>query len=65
MKHLAAVALIILMLCSCSHNKADTVERAVYYWKNNEWSLSEAENAFVKTQGIQKIYVKFFEIEKK
>ena len=40
-----------------------TVGRAFYFWKSNAYSLSEKELDCIRQQQIQKLYVKFFEVE--
>lgn len=62
MKHILFFCLIFLTLFSCS-NKIENVERAFYYWKSNEWRISQKEDSIIKKVGIQKIYVKFFEVD--
>ena len=62
MKNFLLAALAALLLVSCSGNKADHVERAFYYWKNNESSFSEKEDTILKRVQTQKIYFKFFEV---
>ncbi|GAA4766793.1 hypothetical protein GCM10023230_15640 [Flavobacterium hankyongi] len=47
---------------SCS-NKVEKVERAFYYWKSNEWSLSDKEDSIINNVKVNKFYVKFFEVE--
>ena len=64
MKNVVAFALLVLTLLSCSHNKAEHVEKAIYYWKNNVSHLELAEDSIIKTQRLTKMYVKFFEVEK-
>ena len=40
-----------------------TVGRAFYFWKSNAYSLSEKELDCIRQQQIQKLYVKFFDVE--
>lgn len=54
--------IIIFYLASCK-NKIENVERAFYYWKSDEWSLSDKEKQICDSLNIQKLYVKFFEVD--
>ena len=58
---LAAAA---LFLFSCKTNKThvEHAERAFYYWKSNEYSLSDSEQTRITALGIKKLYTKFFEV---
>ena len=47
---------------SCKH-KSNDIERGFYYWKSNESILDTKEINCVKTLGVKKMYVKFFEVE--
>ncbi|GAB2834691.1 hypothetical protein [Ferruginibacter profundus] len=47
---------------SCKQ-KTISIQRGFYYWKSNEYAFASTENNCIKTLGIQKIYVKFFEVE--
>ncbi len=50
-------------LLSCSH-KAEHVERAFYYWKSGYNYSTEKETQLLRNLEVQKLYVKFFEVEK-
>lgn len=50
------------LILSCS-NKPEKVEKAFYYWKNNEYSL-DGDGKRLDTLGVKKLYVKFFEVAK-
>lgn len=52
-----------LMACQ-EKRKEKNIERAFYYWKNNSYSLDSSELAQIKNLNTQKLYVKFFEVEK-
>lgn len=54
--------IVIVSLVSCKH-KIEKVDRAFYYWKSEEWNLSEKEKLVCDTLNIQKLYVKFFEVD--
>lgn len=56
-----SVAGLLLLLMSCSSHKIEQVERAVYFWKSNSY-FSDAEKKTCDSLGIQKLYVKFFEV---
>jgi len=64
MKNILFYALILITLFACTPNKAEHVERAFYYWKNDEWQPTNKEDSLVRTLGIKKLYVKFFEVER-
>lgn len=55
---------VLLLLPSCGKKKATVVERSFYYWKNNPYTLSNAEGHALNDLGSKKLYVKFFEVEK-
>ena len=63
MKKIFLLALLPALFWSCSH-KAERVERAFYFWKSNDYQLSDQENNLMDTLQVKKIYVKFFEVEK-
>lgn len=64
MKKLLLLLFSAVIFLSCSH-KAENVERAFYYWKSNEgWQESENEQELLTELEVQKLYVKFFEVEK-
>ncbi|MFT5822562.1 MAG: hypothetical protein ACI8ZM_003818 [Crocinitomix sp.] len=46
------------MMTACSQSK---VEKSVYHWET-DFDLTQAEEVFLETEGIQKIYTKFFDI---
>lgn len=52
---------VFIILAACSH-KAEHIEKAFYYWKNNEYELKGNEDTVVGKLGLQKIYAKFFEV---
>ncbi len=63
MKYKTLLIICCLLQFSCASNKIQ-VERAFYYWKNNEYSLNKDELKQIQELKITKLYVKFFEIEK-
>jgi hypothetical protein len=63
MKCIFLAVLSVLLLASCSRHKTEHVERAFYFWKNNQYSLEEGEGELIKKLQTKKLYVKFFEVE--
>ncbi len=64
MKKILLTILFVLLFQACSKpNKVENVERAFYYWKSDNWNLSEMEDKVIDTQKVSKLYVKFFEVE--
>jgi hypothetical protein len=51
-----------LMLYSCQPFPKE-VKRGMYYWKSNEPSLSQEELGLLQELSVEKLYVKFFEVE--
>ena len=51
-----------LLLFSCK-NQEVKIFRAFYYWKSSEYSLKDKELNRLKDNNIQKLYVKFFEVD--
>lgn len=64
MKSFLPAVLLSLLFLSCSDHKAEYVERAFYYWKNNTYSIEPEEKERLKNVGVKKLYIKFFEVEK-
>lgn len=62
MKKILFAALFACILFSCKQNKPETVERAFYYWKSNEWHINEIERKVLDSAQVTKLYVKFFEV---
>ena len=62
MKKILFFCSIFLTLTSCS-NKIKKVERSFYYWKSNGYYLDIKEDSILKNLNIQKLYVKFFEVD--
>lgn len=54
--------ILIISLASCNHN-IENVERALYYWKSDEWSFSYREKQVCDSLNTQKLYLKFFEVD--
>lgn len=63
MKKLLFLGLLSTLFFSCTNNKIEHVEKAVYYWKSDNWNFSQTEDSILKKQGIRKVYVKFFEVD--
>jgi len=53
--------LALAFLTNCSNHKIEQVERAFYYWKSNRY-LSESEKALCDSLSVNKLYIKFFEV---
>ncbi len=53
---------IFLTIISCT-NKIKTVERSFYYWKSDNYYLDSKEDLLIKNLYIQKMYIKFFEVD--
>lgn len=63
MKNFFFLFLFSAVLFSCQKNtKVETVERAFYYWKNDT-SLNYQDAEKLKSLEVQKMYVKYFEID--
>jgi hypothetical protein len=56
------IALFVITTVSCKKHEFK-IERAFYYWKNSEYSLNKIELNCLKNNRIQKLYVKFFEVD--
>ncbi len=52
---------VIIQFTSCTNHKIEHTERAFYYWKSNSY-LSTNETKICDSLAIQKLYVKFFEV---
>lgn len=56
--------LCLIALMSCSGNSSDDGRsRGIYYWRTS-FALNDAEGDFLKEHDVDKIYVKFFDVEK-
>ncbi len=53
---------VFLYTVSCSNNSNKEISRGVYFWKTN-FSLSTAELNWLKETEIQKLYVRFFDVD--
>src|ERR1035441_5363378 len=64
-KFLILFAALINLFISCKNDKTNktVAERSFYYWKSNEYWLSSSELDQLKNLQIQKLYIKFFEVE--
>jgi len=56
------VVFISLSTISCSNNSNKEIIRGVYFWKTN-FSLSTSELIWLKETEIQKLYVRFFDVD--
>lgn len=60
----ALTILIVLLLFGSCNPKPVHIERAMYFWKNDPYSFSDKEDSTLKNLNINKLYVKFFEVQK-
>ena len=51
-----------IITISCSNNSNKEISRGVYFWKTN-FSLTTAELSWLKETEIQKLYVRFFDVD--
>jgi hypothetical protein len=59
------VVLLILTYASIYFfNREIKPERAFYYWQNQPYFLSDNESQTIKTLNVNKLYIKFFEVDK-
>ncbi|MFZ1520368.1 MAG: hypothetical protein WAU11_16445 [Ignavibacteriaceae bacterium] len=56
------VGFVSLSTFSCSNNSSKEISRGVYFWKTN-FSLSTSELNWLKKTEIQKLYVRFFDVD--
>lgn len=54
--------LLIIPLISCDSNPIH-ISRAFYYWKNADYSLDDKEIECIANNRVQKLYIKFFEVD--
>lgn len=62
MKKIVLFVFISSLFLGCS-NKVENVEKSFYYWKSNSWQLSDNEKARMRDLQVNKLYVKFFEVD--
>ncbi|WP_312076384.1 hypothetical protein [Chryseobacterium sp.] len=55
--------LVVLNLVWSCENKVEKVDHAFYYWKSDGYSFLQSENDAVKKVGLEKLYVKYFEVD--
>lgn len=64
MKKVLLLGLISCLFFSCKEeHKIANVERAFYYWKSDNWNISQKEDSIREMQKVNKLYVKFFEVD--
>ena len=56
------VGFVSLSTISCSNNSNKEISRGIYFWKTN-FSLSTSELNWLKKTEIQKLYVRFFDVD--
>jgi hypothetical protein len=54
--------LLLLLIMGCT-GKSKEVERAIYYWKSNNYWLTDQEDTILQKTDIRKVYVKYFEVQ--
>jgi len=52
----------LLLFCSCNNREERTVQRSFYYWKT-VFQLSPKEQQTLQELSVQKLYVKFFDVD--
>lgn len=62
MKKIVLFVFISCLFLGCS-NKVENVEKSFYFWKSNSWQLSDNEKARMHDLQVNKLYVKFFEVD--
>lgn len=63
-KSLIYLLIVVVCIASCKQKTHTThVEKAFYYWKNIPYGLDEKEKECLLKDSVQKLYVKFFEVE--
>ncbi len=64
MKKIVLLGMLAVFLFSCQNeHKIKQVERAFYYWKSNQYEMSPRMDSIRKSLGVNKLYVKFFEVD--
>jgi hypothetical protein len=58
---LAFSSVVLLLFTACSQEKT-VVNRGFYFWKNNQYQLTEDDELQLKSLRTEKLYVKFFEV---
>jgi hypothetical protein len=59
---LILAALLLSLLTSCRKHPVN-IDRGYYYWKSSKYNLERDELSSLKDQSIQKLYLKFFEVD--
>jgi len=64
MKKMFLLGMVSWLFFSCQkENKIAHVERAFYYWKSDNYQMSQHEDSVCKKVKVNKLYVKFFEVD--
>ena len=58
---LACGVLLAVVLSSCSGQAEEPPVRSMYYWRT-VFSLSRAERDFMRTHGVERLYVRYFDV---
>jgi DNA-binding TFAR19-related protein (PDSD5 family) len=62
LKFLERCTFLLLLFCSCNEREERNVQHSFYYWKT-VFNLTPKEQETLKQQGIQNLYVKFFDVD--
>jgi len=60
LKKICSTALILSAICSCRHS-SNKITRAFYYWHSN-FNLKNSDTNYLKSVGINKLYLHFFDV---
>lgn len=62
LKFLGRCTFFLLLFCSCNNGEERKVQRSFYYWKT-VFNLTAKEQQTLKELNVQKLYVKFFDVD--
>jgi hypothetical protein len=62
MNKISLLIIVTFTFLSCA-NKIENIDRAFYYWKSDNWQLSQKEDSIRDVLKVNKLYVKFFEVD--
>ncbi|XZF14135.1 hypothetical protein ACTHGU_20345 [Chitinophagaceae bacterium MMS25-I14] len=61
---MALLLVTVMASCNTRPQRSVAIKRGFYYWKNDVYSLNDTEQKYIDTLRVQKLYVKFFELER-
>lgn len=64
MKDKLIISIFCLFFFASCDKEHRSVERAFYYWKSDEWRLNDFEEKKISNLGVNRLFVKFFEVER-